>query len=148
MRRIVMVCTGNTCRSPMAEALMRHALLARGIKDVSVSSAGTSAFPGDRASVEAQRAMASRGLDIATHRAQNLSDVALDEALVLCMADSHLRAVKRLSPDADARMLMACAGLTGNVPDPFGQGQAAYENCANQMARAIELIADRIRKEM
>lgn len=148
MKRIVMVCTGNTCRSPMAEALMRRALHERGVEGVSVSSAGVSAYPGDRASPEAVRQMEAQGMDIGGHRATNIADVALDGALVLCMTEPHRSAVLRIAPTAEAITLMARAGLAGSVSDPFGQGQAAYEQCATQMARAIDIIADEIRKEM
>ncbi len=148
MNRIVMVCTGNTCRSPMAEALMRRALAERGIKGVSVSSAGVAAYPGDRASPEAVREMAGLGIDLGGHRAAHVNDVALDGALVLCMTDAHKAAVLRVAPAADVHTIMARAGLTGSVPDPFGQGQTAYAHCAAQLVHAIDLIADQFRKGM
>ena len=142
--RIVMVCTGNTCRSPMAEALMRNALQTRGIEGVEVCSAGLAVSAGDGANEEAIAQMRKMGCDLRPHRATPIEDAPIDGALVLCMTRGHADAVLRMEPHAEVHLLMECAGLSGAVSDPFGGGSAAYAHCAEQMQRAIEKIADRL----
>ncbi|MDL2205586.1 low molecular weight protein arginine phosphatase [Eubacteriales bacterium OttesenSCG-928-N13] len=145
--KIVMVCTGNTCRSPMAEGLMRRALSARGIDGVEVLSAGTftrSDYPASHESVDEMRA---RGIDIRDHRSTRLTDLNLGDALVLCMASGHLREVKRSAPSVNAHTLRDYAGLMGDIRDPIGRGPVAYHQAAEMMNEAIEIIANRLAKE-
>ena len=146
MKRIIMVCTGNTCRSPMAMALMKKALAKRGLTSIEVSSAGMWAAHGERASSNAILQMSRMGLDLSAHRSRNLRDAAIDDALILCMTGSHTAAAKEIAPDADVQLLTECAGLQGPIPDPYGGGIDIYEHCAHSMKRAIEIIADHISK--
>ena len=146
--KIIMVCTGNTCRSPMAEALMQRALTNRGLTSITVLSGGTSAHPGSHISANAAAQLIRMGLDLRRHRAMNIYDMPLNGALVLCMTDAHLRAVKRIDPTANAHTLMAYAGLPDQVDDPFGMGPATYERCALQMQRAIDIIANKLKEGM
>lgn len=147
--QIVMVCTGNTCRSPMAEALMRRALEECGVEGVGVRSAGVSALGGSPVSLEAVIEMRARGLDIEPHRARPVADVSLSGALVLCMTGAHAARLRRIAPDADIHVLMDFAGFHGDIDDPLGQGPEAYKRAADQIWQAVQIIAARIaaRKE-
>jgi protein-tyrosine phosphatase len=112
---VLVVCTGNTCRSPMAEHLLR----ARGID---ASSAGTDVVPQGLMSGHALAALAQRGLDGSTHRARRLTRDLVDAAdLVLVMEPAHRDAVRALAPDAAVTVL--------DVPDPYGGTAADYRAC-------------------
>lgn len=143
IRRVVMVCTGNTCRSPMAELLMRRALASRGLSGIEVASAGVFAFEGQPASRQAVQVMAEYGLDLSAHRSRQLSwDLARD-ALVLAMGESHRQAAEEVGGAQRVMLLLAAAGLPGEVEDPYGRGLEAYRQVADQLERAVALIAGR-----
>ena len=139
--KIVMVCTGNICRSPMAEALMRSALQKRGLRDVEICSAGTFAMDGDWASDEAVSVMREYGLDIAGHRAQSVTRDLVKDALVLCMTRQHKRVVLNIAPDVNAHTLLEYAGEAGEVEDPYGRGIFAYRKAAQEIEEAVGKIA-------
>lgn len=105
MTSILVVCTGNICRSPMAEGFLRDALIRRfGDRAPGVSSAGTIGWTGSPASPESVVAAAERGSDIESHQARELRPPMIEEAdLILCMAGEHLEAVVGDVPGASAR---------------------------------------------
>jgi protein-tyrosine phosphatase len=105
MRGILVVCTGNICRSPMAEGFLRGALRTRLGEDApEVVSAGTHGWDGSPATAEAVEAARERGAAIEGHRARVLTGEMVDAAdLVVCMATEHRDAVRTLRPDAAAR---------------------------------------------
>ncbi|TWT33293.1 L-threonylcarbamoyladenylate synthase [Blastopirellula retiformator] len=142
---VVFVCTGNTCRSPMAEVLMqKHAaerfdckieeLDGRGFI---VASAGLAAFPGGRAAPEAIKVMGDRGLDLSGHASQPLSDRLVEHAdLILTMTGSHRDAIMAQWPDAADYTHNLC--LDGfDVADPIGHPEVVYQQCADQIEAEI-----------
>jgi low molecular weight protein-tyrosine phosphatase len=105
MTSILVVCTGNICRSPMAEGFLRDALIRRfGDLAPDVSSAGTIGWTGSPASPESVVAAGERGSDIESHQARELQPPMIEGAdLVLCMAGEHRAAVVEVVPEAEAR---------------------------------------------
>lgn len=120
MLRVLCVCTGNTCRSPMAEALLQREADRLGLP-VSVSSAGLAAFSGDPASEHAVSVMAELGVDLSGHRARAVTPCLLEENdCVICMSERHRAA---LLPFVPAEKLVV---PPGGIPDPFGGDEICY----------------------
>ncbi len=142
---ILMVCTGNTCRSPMAAALARQSLADRlGIRvdelaaaGLAVQSAGVAAGADSPATPEAVEALESRGIELSHHRSQPLTHAMIDEAdLILGMTASHVRAVRDMAPSATDRVLRL--DEHADIADPIGQSLGAYQSTAEQIARALD----------
>lgn len=138
---VVLVCTGNTCRSPMAEVLLRKRIADRlGLKvdqledrGIVVMSAGISAAPGSRAATEAVAIMKERGLDLAAHESQPLSDRLVRFAdVIITMTRSHRDAILTHWPEAEPRTHVLSRGR-GDVADPIGGPVDLYRRCAEQI---------------
>ena len=136
---IICVCTGNTCRSPMAAALLNRALARRGLS-LNVRSAGLVAREGEPASDQAIRAMADRGLDLTSHRAHTIDEKDVQDALLVCMTRNHAIALNARFPGARTVLLTELAGQSGDIPDPYGGDKTVYAACAD----ALEALAERI----
>ena len=146
---ILFVCTGNTCRSPMAEAIARDELRTRGWKHVSVASAGIAADPGQRASPHAAAVVSREGLDLSGHRARRLdAEIVAWADLILCMSPSHLDPVADLGGATKMDLLSDFASEDGrfdrSVRDPFGGDERAYDDTKEQLKALVSLVLDRV----
>lgn len=141
-RRILVVCTANQCRSPMAEGLIRAAAAARGLGDrVVVTSSGTWAEDGHPATRHAVVTLAERGIDIRGHVSRSLDPLRVATAdLILVMTDNHRQALLAEFPAARGKVMRMSelAGGAWDVADPIGGPIEDYRATADELARLIE----------
>jgi protein-tyrosine phosphatase len=149
---VLVVCTANICRSPMAEKLLQHALAAQPepLRSLRVASAGIAASPGYPATDHSVAALRKVGLDLTKHSSQPLTQDLLDRALaVLCMTESH-RAMIALHFDRVPRRLHLFREFLGDsqepeIPDPYGGSYSEYEACRDSMVEAIPSVLAQLR---
>ncbi|MGE5390463.1 MAG: low molecular weight protein arginine phosphatase [Deltaproteobacteria bacterium] len=147
MTRILLVCTGNTCRSPMAEALFLKLLQDNADelqKEIEICSAGLYTLNDLPASPEAIMIMEREGLDITRHRSKVLDVSMIYHAdLILTMGSSHRDEIRERFPETGSRVytLGEYAGFEGlDINDPIGGGIEAYQKCASQLKEILPRV--------
>ncbi len=163
--RVMTVCTGNICRSPMAEVVLRRRLDEAGLGEdvVVVDSTGTSdEEEGNPADRRARAALEAAGYDVPggarAHRARPVEAGQVEERdLVLAMTTAHQRFLQRLAPDASGRVVLyrsfdpAAEGLQGSaldVADPWYGGPGDFEACLAQVEAAADGVVDHVRRAL
>lgn len=171
MVKVLMVCTGNLCRSPMAEGVFRDAVRRRRC-DIEVASTGTWAYWGDPATPEAVEVLRARGIDLSSHRSRGLDPNELKEAdLIVGMTSVHRREILKVAPEVEGKLILLKelveVALEGALPDasearlerllgarrpewrraldlddPMGKPIGAYERTVAHIEVGVEVLAE------
>lgn len=147
LKTILFVCTGNTCRSSMAEAIAKQKIKEAvvGPNQVKILSAGTGAFAGCPASPRAVDVLKAKNIDLSCHRSQRLSHQLIQEAdYIFTMTVIQKQQVLYLDPAAAGKtftlkeFVLSCAQSDLNIDDPYGGDEACYRRCADELEILIE----------
>jgi protein-tyrosine-phosphatase len=149
--KILFICTGNTCRSPLAEAIARKFAIERGLIDLEIGSAGTSAWEGAPASDGALLVGIERNIDLSQHRSQQLTrELVAASDYIFAMGPHHLERVEAMGGEGKAHLLAAYASNGGSersVSDPFGGDLDVYRATCDELQEDVKRLLDRLAAE-
>ena len=137
--KVLFVCTGNTCRSPMAQAIFTHKAKEQKL-DMTADSAAISLTYGERVNPKAIEALKKLGITGFSHLSQPVTPQLIDESDFIVTMTWQQRAALAATTD-DGKLAAFCEfSPSGDVPDPYGQDQEAYDKCAQALAKGIDLL--------
>ena len=154
MRKILFVCTGNSCRSVMAHGLLRHMLAKKGRKEIQVLSAGVSTFGGLGATAETIEVMRREGVDVSGHISQPVTPELIRNAdIIFCMEELHRESILDRVPEAGPKVHLLKTFQAKqpppdpNIPDPIGRPKEVYESCLMTIKEAVERVEKWLEKQ-
>ncbi len=143
MDKIVFICTGNTCRSPMAEGLFKamDGEQKTGLKAISAGIFTNNGMPASENAVIAAKEL---GADISNHKSQMLNgDIVNNAKYLVCMTGAHYDQILLKFPNASDKLFTL---LPTDIDDPFGGNIDDYRKCATQIKSAVESVIERLSK--
>lgn len=152
--KIMFICTGNICRSAMAEGLLKKKLYDRKITTIDVCSSGLYASIGDMPTYEARRVMEEYGVDISKHRAVNTKYSNVEEMdLILCSTASHKKSLLNWYPKLEGKVFTMKEYVGYNrefhdaidIKDPWGYDLDTYRSCAGEIDECLELLINKVK---
>ena len=149
MIHVIFICTGNICRSAMADGYLKYRLKQLGKEqEVMVNSAGTHANQGEKSPIYAKRAIAKYGADIQTHTSTTLENANMQNSdYILVMTERHKRDVISKYPELSDKIKLlgeyAKDKKYVEIDDPWGYSYSVYENCAKEIVYSIEEFIER-----
>ncbi len=134
---ILIVCVGNICRSPTAQALLAHRLSGQGL---TISSAGIGALVGNTMDKTAHDVLQEHGLDFTAHRARQVDSHMLHDAdLILAMEHSHIQHIRQIAPEVHGKTFLIGKWQDElEIPDPYRQSRPAFEHVHTLLTQAVE----------
>ena len=142
IKKILFVCTGNTCRSPMAEIILKNKIKRAGLTGIRVSSAGLTANVGDKISKNSSLALKQLGYKVCGFKSKQLDmKMVLKSDLIICMTQAHKHSIGALLPNV---YTISEISATGNVLDPYGQDLNAYIKTSHQLEDACNIILTKL----
>lgn len=142
-RRIVFVCAGNICRSPVAARALRRALAARGMEHVRIASFGLVAQDGDRPCAETLRAAAAVGLDLRDHEARRFSVDRVEPGDLYYVMENHQReTIRSALPECDVTLLGSLLpAASAEIADPENGSDDIFDECIGRIVRCVDVLA-------
>ena len=148
IKHILFVCTGNICRSPFAEGLLKQLIQEKGLDDIVIDSAGLLALPGNSASSLAQKVAAEYDVDLSGHIAKSVKeDIIAGSDLILVMENSHAKELLDAFPEAEDKIFLIrrfarFGSRDRGIADPYGLNYEAYRFCFLDIQDCVSGLAE------